>query len=95
MSLLIGCSSMEAGSMGMCFYTAGSDYPLSLLLGKRLLLELKGEMKQKMGDKFSVEFFYNRLVMNSGLPLFSLRKVSDIEFVGLRLFETDLATVFR
>ncbi len=54
-------------------------YPLSYLLGKHLILKLKEEVKQKMGNKFSERFFHDVVTANGELPMFLLKKVFDMK----------------
>lgn len=58
-------------------YTQTPGYPLSYLLGKHLILRLKEEVKQKMGDKFDEKFFHDTLLANGYLPVSMLRKIFD------------------
>jgi uncharacterized protein (DUF885 family) len=58
-------------------YTQTPGYPLSYLLGKHLILKLKEEVKQKMGDKFSERFFHDTILADGYLPISMLRKVFD------------------
>jgi uncharacterized protein (DUF885 family) len=60
-------------------YTMSPGYPLSYLLGKHLILKLKEEVKQKMGDKFSERFFHDVVTANGELPMFLLKKVFDMK----------------
>jgi len=65
-------------------YTLTPGYQLSYLLGKHLLLKLKEEVKQKMGDKFSERFFHDTVAANGELPMFLLRKVFDLKIAQLK-----------
>jgi uncharacterized protein (DUF885 family) len=58
-------------------YTQTPSYALSYLLGKHLILKLKEELKQKMGDKFDEKFFHDTITANGYLPISMLRKVFD------------------
>ncbi len=58
-------------------YTLSPGYPLSYLLGKHLILKLKEEVKQKMGNKFSERFFHDVVTANGELPMFLLKKIFD------------------
>ncbi len=60
-------------------YTMSPGYPLSYLLGKHLILKLKEEVKQKMGNKFSERFFHDVVTANGELPMFLLKKVFDMK----------------
>jgi hypothetical protein len=56
-------------------YTQTPGYPLSYLLGKHLILQLKGELKNEMGSRFNEKFFHDTLASNGYLPLAMVRKV--------------------
>jgi len=58
-------------------YTQIPGYALSYLLGKHLILKLKEDVKQKMGNRFDEKFFHNTLASNGYLPLSLIRKVFD------------------
>jgi uncharacterized protein (DUF885 family) len=76
--------SREAAVAEVKRYTLTPGYQLSYLLGKHLLVELKKEVKQKMGDKFSEKFFHDTVVANGGLPIFLLRKAFDLKIARLK-----------
>ncbi|NHJ87035.1 MAG: DUF885 domain-containing protein [Asgard group archaeon] len=56
-------------------YTTRPTYPLSYLLGKIMIIELREEIKQKMGDKYTDKFFHDIILSNGGLPIYFLRKL--------------------
>jgi len=58
-------------------YTQSPSYPLSYLLGKHLILQLKQELKEKMGDKFNERFFHDTITANGYLPIAMLRKIFE------------------
>jgi uncharacterized protein (DUF885 family) len=58
-------------------YTMSPGYPLSYLLGKHLVLQLRDDIMQKMGDKYSDKFFHDTIAANGNLPMVLLRKVFD------------------
>ena len=66
-------------------YTLTPSYPLSYLLGKHVILELRDDVKRKMGDKFNVRFFHDTLTANGELPMFLLRKVFDLKLTRLKV----------
>lgn len=76
--------SREAAVAEVRRYTLTPGYQLSYLLGKHLLLKLKEEVKQKMGDKFSEKFFHDTITANGELPMFLLRKVFDMKVAQLK-----------
>ena len=56
-------------------YTQTPSYALSYLLGKHLILQLREEVKQKMGTKYNEKFFHDTITANGFLPISLLRKV--------------------
>ncbi len=69
--------SKEGATAEVRRYTLSPGYPLSYLLGKHLVLQLRDEIKQKMGDKYSDKFFHDTIAANGNLPMVLLRKVFD------------------
>lgn len=67
--------SKEAATAEVRRYTQTPAYPLSYLLGKHLILQLKSEIKEKMGSKFNERFFHDTLIANGYLPLSLVREV--------------------
>jgi uncharacterized protein (DUF885 family) len=76
--------SREAAVAEVNRYTQTPGYPLSYLLGKHLILKLKEEVKQKMGEKFDEKFFHNTITANGYLPISILRKVFDMKIRELQ-----------
>jgi uncharacterized protein (DUF885 family) len=56
-------------------YTQTPGYPLSYLLGKHLILQLREEVRQKMGTKYNEKFFHDTITANGYLPISLLRKL--------------------
>jgi len=69
--------SKEGATAEVKRYTQTPGYPLSYLLGKHLILQLKEDIKKKMGSKFSERFFHDTITANGYLPISLLRKVFD------------------
>ncbi|MFX1301553.1 MAG: DUF885 domain-containing protein [Promethearchaeota archaeon] len=69
--------SKEGATAEVRRYTMSPGYPLSYLLGKHLILQLRDEIMQKMGDKYSNKFFHDTIATNGNLPMVLLRKVFD------------------
>jgi uncharacterized protein (DUF885 family) len=69
--------SREAAVAEVKRYTQTPGYPLSYLLGKHLILQLKKEVIQRMGSKFDERFFHDTITANGYLPISLLRKVFD------------------
>ncbi len=65
-------------------YTQTPGYALSYLLGKHLILQLRDEIKQKMGHKFNEKFFHDTITANGYLPISLLRKVFDQKMAKLK-----------
>ena len=58
-------------------YTQTPGYALSYLLGKHLMLKLRDEVKDKMGDKYSEKLFHDVITANGYLPLSKLREIFE------------------
>jgi uncharacterized protein (DUF885 family) len=76
--------SREAAVAEVNRYTQTPGYPLSYLLGKHLILKLKEEVKQKMGEKFDEKFFHDTITANGYLPISMLRKIFDMKIRELQ-----------
>jgi uncharacterized protein (DUF885 family) len=51
------------------WYTYRPTYPLSYLLGRTLLLGLRGDERRRLGDDFSLKGFHDTLLRNGSLPI--------------------------
>jgi len=51
------------------WYTYRPTYPLSYLLGRTLLLELRADEQRRLGDAFSLKRFHDTLLRNGSLPI--------------------------
>jgi len=51
------------------WYTYRPTYPLSYLLGRTLLLELRSDEQRRLGDRFDVKGFHDTLLRNGSLPI--------------------------
>jgi len=69
--------SREAAEAEVKRYTQTPGYPLSYLLGKHLILELKHELEQKMGAGFNEKSFHDTITANGYLPISLLRKIFE------------------
>ncbi len=56
-------------------YTMRPGYPLSYLLGKHLILELRDDVKANMGDKYHEKFFHDTMTAYGNLPISRLREI--------------------
>jgi uncharacterized protein (DUF885 family) len=50
-------------------YTYTPTYPLSYLLGRVLLLQLRADEQQRLGDQFDLQAFHDSLLANGSLPI--------------------------
>jgi len=75
--LLMAETSMSeaAATAEVTWYTQEPGYPLSYLLGKHLLLQLKEDLQQQRGDAFNARAFHDTITANGYLPIALLRKV--------------------
>ncbi len=51
------------------WYTYRPTYPLSYLLGRTLLLQLRADEAARLGDAFSLKAFHDALLRNGSLPI--------------------------
>lgn len=58
-------------------YTQSPGYPLSYLIGKHLILQLREDVKSRMGAGFNEKLFHDTITANGYLPISMLRKVFD------------------
>jgi uncharacterized protein (DUF885 family) len=76
-------TSKEAAVAEVRRYTMTPGYPLSYLLGKHLILQLRADIKRRMGKKFSEKFFHDTITSNGELPIVLLREVFDVKLAEL------------
>jgi uncharacterized protein (DUF885 family) len=55
-------------------YTSTPSYPLSYLIGKLLIEDLLKDLREKMGNDFSLKFFHDSLLRSGDLPYCLLKK---------------------
>ena len=55
-------------------YTMYPTYQLCYLIGKHLIVGLKKEIKERMGDKFTDTFFHNTFLGSGSLPVYLTRQ---------------------
>jgi len=65
-------------------YTQTPSQPLSYLLGKHLILQLRKEVKQKMGAKYNEKFFHDVITANGLLPISLVKKLFDQKITKLK-----------
>lgn len=51
------------------WYTYRPTYPMSYLLGRTLLLQLRADEQRRLGDAFSLKGFHDALLRNGSLPV--------------------------
>ncbi len=51
------------------WYTYRPTYPLSYLLGRTLLLQLRADEQRRLGDDFSLKVFHDTLLRNGSIPV--------------------------
>jgi uncharacterized protein (DUF885 family) len=51
------------------WYTYRPTYPLSYLLGRTMLLELRADEQRRLGERFSLKGFHDALLGNGSLPI--------------------------
>jgi uncharacterized protein (DUF885 family) len=71
--------SSEAAISEVRRYTQVPGYPLSYLLGKHLILQLREEIKRKMGEKFSDKFFNDTITASGYLPMAMVRNIFELK----------------
>jgi uncharacterized protein (DUF885 family) len=49
------------------------------LLGKHLILQLREEIKRKMGAKFTDKFFHDTITTNGYLPTAMVRSIFELK----------------
>jgi len=76
-------TSKEAAVAEVRRYTMTPGYPLSYLLGKHLILQLRADIKRRMGKRFNEKFFHDIITANGQLPIALLREVFDVKLAEL------------
>jgi uncharacterized protein (DUF885 family) len=56
-------------------YTYTPTYPLSYLLGRVLLLQLRADEEERLGDRFDLRAFHDSLLANGSLPISFQRRL--------------------
>ena len=49
-------------------------YPVSYLIGRHMVFELRKELQRRLGNKFDLKKFHDQLAMNGNLPFFLARE---------------------
>ncbi len=69
--------SREGATSEVRRYTQTPGYALSYLIGKHLVLQLRQEVKQRMGEKYQEKFFHDTILHNGSLPIHLLKKIFE------------------
>jgi len=64
-------------------YTTTPVYPLSYLVGKLLFEDLRREVEEKMGSKFSLKFFHGTILRSGDLPYYLLKEYFEEKIKNL------------
>ena len=64
-------------------YTSTPGYNISYLIGKLLIEDLRREVEEKMGDKFSLKFFHDTILRCGDLPYFLLKEYFEEKIKNL------------
>ena len=58
-------------------YTSTPTQPLSYLIGKHLIKQLREEVKKKMGEKYTDKFFIDTILYSGSAPYFVLKRIFE------------------
>ncbi|MEF8873378.1 MAG: DUF885 domain-containing protein [Candidatus Thermoplasmatota archaeon] len=58
-------------------YTQNPAYQLSYLLGKKMIKNLKEDVKKRMGEDYTEKFFHDTILFAGSVPMKYLRKIFD------------------
>lgn len=72
-------------------YTKYPTYQLSYLLGKHLITDLRREVEERMGERFSLAFFHDTILYAGSIPFFLLRQAVEDKLAKLEEDVDDLA----
>ena len=64
-------------------YTSTPGYNLSYLIGKLLIEDLRREVEEKMGSKFSLKFFHDTILRSGDLPYYLLKEYFEEKIKNL------------
>ena len=70
----------EAAVSEVRWYTMRPSYPLSYLLGKHLIMELRRELEERLGERFDLRRFHDAMLYAGPLPWKFMRRVVLEEF---------------
>jgi uncharacterized protein (DUF885 family) len=66
-------------------YTYSPGYQLCYLIGKHLIMELRDEVKERMGDAYTDGFFHNTFLESGGIQMYLVHQVFDIKLKEMGL----------
>jgi uncharacterized protein (DUF885 family) len=75
--------SKEGATAEVRRYTMTPGYPLSYLIGKHLILQLRSNIEKRMGKRFNEKFFHDTITANGELPIGLLREVFDMRLAEM------------
>jgi uncharacterized protein (DUF885 family) len=58
-------------------YTIGPSYPLSYLLGKHMIKDLKEKVRAMMGPRFSDKFFHDTIIYEGTMPIALMEQIFE------------------
>ena len=64
------------------WYTMRPSYPLSYLLGKHLILQLKNELMKRLGKRFNLKKFHDTMLYAGNLPFKYMRELVLERLIG-------------
>ncbi len=78
-NMLVEKAKMEEGAAKaeVRRYTSSPGQPLSYLVGKVLIQELRKETEEKLGDNFNLKFFHDTILQSGDLPYFMLKELFE------------------
>jgi uncharacterized protein (DUF885 family) len=75
--------SKEGATAEVRRYTMTPGYPLSYLIGKHLILQLRSDIEKRMGKRFNEKSFHDTITANGELPIGLLREVFDMKLAEM------------
>ncbi|MCK4443623.1 MAG: DUF885 domain-containing protein [Thermoplasmata archaeon] len=66
-------------------YTIHPAYQLCYLIGKHLIMQLRDEVKERMGNDYTDGFFHNTFLESGGIPMYLTRQVFDVKLKEMGL----------
>ncbi|MEE9116432.1 MAG: DUF885 domain-containing protein [Thermoplasmata archaeon] len=58
-------------------YTTAPAYQLCYLIGKHLLVQLRDEIRERMGNSYTDGFFHNTFLETGGIPIYLIRQAFE------------------